>query len=757
MTVAAADALLAPRAIVRGRTTRARRVAAAAAFLLAAAWCGAEALVRWGGLVDVDRFVRTDGALRVQDRDGALLRVVRRDGGDHRWVAIEDVSPNLIAAVLAAEDARFFAHDGVDRRAVLRAALGNLLPWRRRSGASTITQQLVKRVYGRPNGLWDKGMEVLRARALERVVSKDEILEQYLNRLPYGDGIEGVARACEAYLGHGPERVSVAEAALIAGIPQAPGRTEPRRHLARALARRNAILDRMRAAGRIDETTWRAARIERPAIASGEVHPSQAMRFTDELVRRWRARDLVAPRGVVRSSLDAGLQREVEALVRSGVERSAGRGARNGAAVVVRNATGEVFAYVGAADESGEGGAMDLLRRPRQPGSTLKPFVYERFFETGATPATVVADVAGRWGGHLGAQYEARDYDGRERGPVRARVALAASLNLAALDAAGRVGQDALVARLRALGFRRAEDPAALGAAVVLGGMDVTPLELASAYVTLARGGTRVPLAWTPTPTQTGVRVMDPASAAMTLDVLRDPDARAQGFGSSLEALAPGGPFALKTGTSSGWRDAWCAVSDARWTVVVWLGDPRGAPMAALSGFEAAAPVAVRALAAARRVEGVEGAAAPEVAMRDVDVCAHSGLRAGPRCHHVLHERMPRDRALPEVCAAHDAQGRDVVGARYASWVARHHPAVTVAREGDAPLRVLAPMDGARLLVDPSGAARVPLRASESGVRWRVDGAEVPAAWRAAPGAHAIEAATEDGRRASVTVTVAAY
>ncbi|MBK8696581.1 MAG: hypothetical protein IPN17_31020 [Deltaproteobacteria bacterium] len=141
---------------------------------------------------------------------------------------------------------------------------------------------------------------------------------------------------------------------------------------------------------------------------------------------------------------------------------------------------------------------MDLLRAYRQPGSTLKPFVYERFFEQGGTPATVLSDVARSLGGHAGAQYDARDYDGRERGPVRARVALASSLNLAALDVAGRVGQDALATRLRSLGFLRAGDGASMGAAVVLGGLDVTPLELATAYATLARGGTAVPLRWIP-------------------------------------------------------------------------------------------------------------------------------------------------------------------------------------------------------------------------------------------------------------------
>jgi penicillin-binding protein 1C len=339
-------------------------------------------------------------------------------------------------------------------------------------------------------------------------------------------------------------------------------------------------------------------------------------------------------------------------------------------------------------------------------------------------------------------------------------VALAASLNLAALDAAGQVGQDALATRLRSLGFQRAGDGAAMGAAVVLGGLDVTALELAGAYAALARGGTSVPLRWTPGGDVAGARVMRAESVAMTTDVLSDEVARTEGFGRSLRELAAGEAFALKTGTSSGWRDAWCAVYDARWTVVVWLGDPSGAAMSGVSGFEAAAPTAVRLLARAREIPR-PGATREAVALREVTVCAHSGLRAGSRCTHTVRERLPNGALRSQVCDAHDALGRDLVDARYARWAAQHHAAV-VSRgtEATAPLRVVTPEDGARLLAGRAG-DRLRLRAERGGaepegLRWEVDGRAVDASWEMSAGRHVVEAIAADGARARSVFEVAA-
>lgn len=552
-------------------------------------------------------------------------------------------------------------------------------------------------------------MEVLRAVALERAVSKDAILAQYLNRVPFGHNVVGVARACEVFLGKGPETLTVAEAALLAGLPQAPSRLDPATHLRRAVARRNTVLRRMRDAGFIDDRALREALAEAPRWAGG-AHPRGAAGFVDALARSGAADG----EQTVRSSLDARLQRDASTLMSAAVARWRGRGASNGAAVVLANGTGEVLAYVAAADPAGPGGALDLLRAPRQPGSTLKPFVYSLIFERGATPTTIMADVEVPLRGARGETAEARNYDGVERGPVPAREALAASLNLAALDAATRVGAAPIVERLRALGLTVPREADHYGPGIVLGGLDVAPLALAQAYLTLARGGTRVPISWTtrtgPLP---GVSVMAPEATALTWGVLSDEGARARGFGRSLRELSPEAPFALKTGTSSRWRDAWCAVADDRFTVLVWLGDPRGSPMSGVSGFEAAAPTAVRLLSASR-------AALP---------------------------RWPSWRTRPaatiEPAASADDEG--ALDARYESWIDRARPAhlrVDRSTLTSAPA-VLDPPSGRTLLL-PRGDS-IPLRATPCATadapRFRVDGATLATTlWAATDGAHDVAA-----------------
>jgi penicillin-binding protein 1C len=710
---------------------------------------------RWW--VDEARFARPRDAFEVVDRNGAVLRHARASGIDRRWVELREVDPVLALAFVAAEDARFREHEGVDGLALVRAAVSAVRPWGRRSGGSTITQQVVKLVHGRPHGLFSKPLEVLRARALERLLTKDQILEQYLNRVPFGDRIHGVARASEEYFGHPVRDVTVAEAALLAGIPQAPSANEPRRHPERAKRRAAYVLRRMAERGIIDEAE-RAASVDAAAIRVTARRPDGAPRLVDRALVAWRAGSLDRRGGDLELAVDHPLAEDVDRLLARSVDAFAQRGVTNAAGIVVANATGEVLAYTSAAKRASEGGSLDLLERKRQPGSTLKPFAYELFFERGGSAATVVDDIPLPRTGARGVVFEAKDYDGRERGPVRARVALAASLNLAALDVAARVGQHALVERLRELGFHGVADADRYGGAAVLGGLDVTPADLAAAYVTLARGGTRVPLSLARAAPAPGRRVMNAEAAAVARDVLFDGAARAEAFGDDLMDAAGGARFALKTGTSSGFRDAWAAVFDDDFTVVVWMGDPSGRPLAGVSGFEASAPVAARILAAARaRAPAIGLAPAPrtEVELVDLAVCAQTGLRVGPGCRHTTHERFAPGSVPHESCAAHDDSGDLVLPSRYADWVAKHHPSGVARTFGgpsdasDPAVVVREPRDGARLVVDPSrGTTVIPLRARvgdvdahDADVSWHVDGVAMQGdAWPLAPGEHEVVA-----------------
>lgn len=709
-------------------------------------------------LIDRARFVQYRDGISVVDREGRPLRLTRPEGEDRRWVALEDMSPNLVEAFVAIEDADFREHEGVDLGATARAALAWALPNRRISGASTITQQTVKLVYGRPHGLWDKPVEILRALALEDAMTKDEILEQYLNRVPFGDRIVGVGRASQAYFGKPASALTLAEAALLAGVPQAPSATEPRRHLPRAMRRRATVLARMLATGRIERADHDAALATTPHIETGSTRPWHAPRFVDRVVDANRRGNHPVRRGVIETSLDLELQRATRAAVQTAVRRYADRGVTNGAAIVLDHRTGEVLAYVGAADQAGSGGALDLLRAPRQPGSSLKPFVYELLFEQGGTAATVLDDIARPMVGGDGAIFEAEDYDGRERGPVRARIALASSLNLAAIDAARRVGAARVVERLGALGIRGLGDPSEYGAAIALGGPDVRPVDLARAYATLARGGSPVALRFDKGHGEGGPAVMDEGAAAITLDVLRDGDARRDAFGADLEDLA-GGAFGLKTGTSSGWHDAWASAIGERHTVVVWLGDPDGGALAEVAGFEAAAPVAATILGSAR-ARGPRDDESP-VAMVTHHVCPLSGAFPGPGCGAPVPERFVEGTMPEGVCPFHDAQGVTHLPPRYGRWVETVQRAETRIRAVETRrhrLELAFPSDGDEVVVDPQAAPTWRMRARrgtvEADARFEVDGVLMGSEWRVRPGDHQIVAIADGERSSAVQITV---
>ncbi len=677
-------------------------------------------------LIEDARFARPLGAVAVVDREGRALRHHLPDGVDTRWVALDDIDPDLVRAFLAAEDERFYEHGGIDPIAIGRALLGNLSGGRL-SGASTLTQQVVKLVYGRPHGLWDKPIEMARAIELESRMSKDEILEQYLNRVPMGNGVVGVERAAEVYFGRDVSDLTLAEAALLAGIPQAPSITEPRRHLSRALARRGYVLDRMRELG-APEAEIAAARESVPSIRRAAARPYRAPRFVDRVLAA-RRRDGIAG-DTLRTTLSLERTEEAEAILLSALEPLRSRGAENAAAMALDVRRGDIVVYVGAADPDAEGGALDLLAARRQPGSTLKPFAYERFFETGSGPATLLDDSNSHMTLGDGSTYVARDFDGFTRGHVRARVALASSLNLAAIDVVRQIGPAAFVDRLGELGFANAAIANRESAALVLGGIDVSALELAEAYATLARGGRSL---GTPGVFEgergDGTRVLAPVATALTVDVLRDGAARASAFGRDLEDEA-GGPFALKTGTSEGFHDAWSVAFDERFVVVVWVGSPARRAMDGVSGFAGAAPAAARILGRLREASPEDAATSSEsIGLATVMVCSASGALPSAACDHVVAERFDPDHLPHARCDG--AHGRDEVSVP----------------------RVRSPREGALLMVSGPDVA-IPIVA-EGASALEIDGRPATSGpWLVGAGHHVVVAVNEHARARPVSFTV---
>lgn len=701
-------------------------------------------------------------ALEIADRHGLPLRGTRAaDGSLARWIPLAEMDPDVIAAFLATEDRRFYQHPGVDPRAVIRAIRVNLAARRVVSGASTITMQLARLLHPTPRNWWGKLEQSLWALRIERQLDKGTILEQYLNRVPLGQSAVGVEAAARLYFAASAASLSLGEAGMLAGLAHAPSTDNPFVSTGRAKARRSRTLARLAALGYASADQITRAEIE-PLLAPSSRGLFLAPHFTTQLLARGDAPGT----GTWRTSLDLPLQQEIEAEVRHTVETLRERGARHAAAVVLENQSGEILAWVGSPDFWADtAGQVDMVTSARQPGSALKPFLYGLAFDRGWTPASVIPDVPRVYQTATGA-YAPRNYDRRFHGPSRIREALGSSYNVPAVELASRIGTGSFHATLLRAGFAslsRSSEYYGLGLA--LGNGDVTLLELANGYRSLANGGVWTPVRWRPSARgeseAPGRRVISAASAALVLDILADPVARVPGFGFDTPLELPF-PAAAKTGTSRHFTDNWAVLVTRRFTVAVWVGDFSGRAMEGVSGVTGAAPLMHRAaLLVARRY--APGTLPPprETGAVPVRICRLSGMLASGRCPAGL-EWVAPSHAPGRVCDWHRPDGVHLPS-EYAEWEGPTDPVpprMSVVRTANDPsaLRIVSPRDGDRYRVPPgvpSRYATLPLRANAATpVRWYVDGSEVHGArWVLRPGSHRVEARTA-GARDSVRIDV---
>jgi penicillin-binding protein 1C len=610
---------------------------------------------------------------RIVDREGRDLREIPSEAGLRgRSLPLEALGDRIVLATLVSEDRDFFGHAGIDTKAIVRALGQNLRHGRLVSGASTITQQLVKLLDNegqpRPRTLGEKLKEAARAENLEEVVSKQAILEAYLNRLSYGHGLTGPESAARAYFGKSARDLSWAEAAYLSVLPRAPSYLDPYAHPGRVLPRQRALLDALREQGVLPEADHARA-IAESVTPERLTHPFLAPHFTEALLAERR---LGEGSTVLRSTLDLELQRDVEGLIQTHLASLAGSAATNAAVLVVDNAQGEILAYVGSADfdDPSIGGQHDVIRARRQPGSTLKPFVYALAFAHGHSAAEMVPDVPTSFPEGAGA-YAPQNFDGTFEGPISAREALAGSLNVPAIRLASELAPGELLATLRALGLASlTRDAAHYGLALALGSGEVEPRELASAYVALARGGRWIPLrstlpaveasegllegvAHADAPLeQEGLAVIEPAVAALVTEALSDPLARVRG----LHGRGPfdlGFPVAVKTGTSSGFRDAWTAGFTHERTVVVWVGNSDGSPTHGLSGASGAGPLFADVMRRAMRDRAGRAPLWDARLLEPAEVCPLSGKLAGPACSEHVTRHFVRGKPPIEACDLH--------------------------------------------------------------------------------------------------------
>lgn len=675
---------------------RRRRIGlVAAGLLVTVAWLSWAALWSWlrdevahpGEALQDDWY----SGHRVLDREGRLLRELPGEEGRRgQPLPLDEIGDRLITATIVSEDARFFEHEGVDGVAIVRAASQNLSEGRVVSGASTITQQLVKLLDTRgqpgPRGAWVKLREAARAANLEQTLAKEEILEAYLNRLPYGHGLVGPEAAARGYFGVAARDLSWAQVAFLAVLPRAPAYLDPYRHPERVLLRQRILLHALHEAGEIDEAQLRRA-LDEPVRPRALRRPFHA----PHLVETLRAEGQLEPGTTTTTTLDLDLQRDVEGLVRTHMGRMLEQGAGDAAVLVVDNETAEVLAYVGSADfhDPAIAGQVDMVRAPRQPGSTLKPFVYALAFARGHSPVELLADVPTRFREGPGHVYAPRNYHGELTGPVPAREALATSLNVPAVRLASELPAGELLHTLRALGLHSLDQPAEhYGLALALGSGEVGLRELAEGYVTLANGGEHRPLRLRMgDAVVAGTRVLDPTAVAAVTEALSDPVARLRLLPPGHRPFDIGFPLALKTGTSSGYRDAWTVGYTRERTVAVWLGNADATPMHEVTGAGGAGPLFADVMRRAMEDVPVRAPLFDPQRLPSVEVCALSGHRPGPACAHTVHRRLapehlpegpctvhvhasPRPaRALPWAC---DPEGEEVIAVlpeAYTDWL----------------------------------------------------------------------------------------
>ncbi len=672
----------------------------------------------------------------ILDRHGALVQSVRTDARARRadWVPLARISPALRAAAIAAEDQRFPVHAGVDWTAVAGAAIGRADAGPGR-GASTITMQLaglVDPALARPRGgrsVAAKIGQAAAALAIERRWTKDQILEAWLNLVPFRGEQVGVGAMSQALFGKAPSGLDALDSAVAAALLRAPNAAPA------AVGRRACGVLQAQGRGADCATAQGYAELilGRASTAAGDEDDPLAPHFARQaLAALARSAPASAPPAAVRTTLDAGAQRFARDALRQQLAELRDRAVEDGAVVVLDNASGDVLAWVGSSGELSRAAAVDAVLARRQAGSTLKPFLYEQAIERRwLTAASVLDDSPARLRTPSGL-YIPQDYDHDFKGPVTVRTALGSSLNVPAVRTAVMVTPERFARRLAALGLPISKPGDFYGYGIALGSPEVTLLSLANAYRALAGGGVAgPPRLLASDDAAAGRPVMDPAAAFIVADILADNEARVPTFGLD-NALATRYWSAVKTGTSKDMRDNWCVGFSARYTVGVWVGNASGAPMRAVSGVTGAAPVWRRVMDALQRGDATSArrpapAPPPGVVGRRIEIAG--GL-----------EPERREWFLA---------GTETARVALASAA------------GAAARRIVSPDDGSVVAIDPDippDAQRLRFEAVEPprGAAWRLDGRRLgparPLPWPPWPGRHVLELV--DARGAPVDAVV---
>lgn len=564
----------------------------------------------------LEDYLRYDASRFITDRNNNLLRTTLNNAGQRCMpIRLEDAGEWIPAALVAAEDKRFHGHSGLDYLALGRAIWQMVTNWDVVSGASTLTTQTIRLVKPRPRNLLSKGIEAFRALQIEKLLTKEEILEQYLNRSPFGGNIVGIRAASLHYFSKEPVHLNLEEAALLAGLPQSPNRLRPDRHPERARTRRNHVLERMYASNILSLKKYKDA-CKSDIQLQLWTPPFRAPHFTDAVLQEQEDMTLSYDEKTptpfqTRTSLDCTIQQLVEVqLARHPSDKA------SGAAVIVLDApSGEVLAMIGSPDyqNASQAGQYNAALSPRSPGSTLKPFAYALAFDRGQlTPEEVLRDTPLRLPG-----YQPQNFDRRFRQRVSARQALVDSLNLPSIEVVRRIGQRPFLETLHDLGLSNLDKPPEhYGLNLILGGGEVRLLDLSRAYAKLAHVSPRDPLS--------------SEAAWIISDILSGSERDFTVYGLTEKGTRP--RISWKTGTSSRSRDAWTIAWNEQYVVGVWRGNPNGSPCPELTGISDAAPLALEIFANLPRVKDRARTPNEFLMLKQREVCGSTGLSKSKDC-----------------------------------------------------------------------------------------------------------------------------
>lgn len=576
-----------------------------------------------------------------RDRNGALLRLTTASDQRYRLpVSLNQVPPDLILAVMAQEDHRYRSHFGVDFGALIRASI-DFVQGHPRSGASTLTMQVARlRFHLHTKSVIGKLTQIYRALEIERHYSKDQILEAYFNLAPYGGNIEGIGAASLIYFDKSPAKLSRQEMLALAVLPQSPARRTPRAGLEPA-----ALIEARR---RLNKMLWN------DPLADLSLHYRQ-LKDLPYLAPHLVQRVLKNQDGETRLTVDAGIQRVAVDEIQKFLASRQSSGLNNAACLLVDTRSMDVLASVGSGSfwNTVIQGQNDGTKQLRSPGSSLKPFVYAMALDRGLIgPSTLLYDVPGRFGNYL-----PENSDGKFDGPIPARLALVRSRNLPAVTLASRLGQDALYQFLESAQVHGLNQINNYGLSAVLGTVELSLQDLVRLYAGLANHGRvkalRVKLS---DPADSGIRLLSAESAFITLDMMSTGEA-----GIRLPT-APTVNLPYKTGTSTGFRDAWCTGVIGRYVLAVWVGRFDGRSNPSLTGRSAAVPLFIRLasrLAEERKITVVPLSPPPGANLRQVDVCSVSGCLPGPYCTHTKKEWIIPGVSPITRCHIHTAAGTE--------------------------------------------------------------------------------------------------